>query len=159
MRWLHSGLAFVAVFDTLSTLGDGRYCSKFSFDCLETLPVCIFRHTRTPNCCAACQTCVTLCGCARIGAASCDQPRWLQHQDPGTDMSCLYDWARIAGLAADQLELGYGQAGRGAIAKSNISGKATVVSMPRQFALSVVAGQKCPMPELIPAKLWDKSDE
>ena len=48
---------------------------------------------------------------------------------------------------------------RGVVAKDKILGSTAVVSMPHSLALSTVAGEQCPMPDLVPAKLWDVSDE
>lgn len=94
---------------------------------------------------------------SRVGPARHEQSHCLSNSDDG--QAALEDWALAAGIVASQLAPGAGCAGRGVFAKSKISGKAPVVSMPRGFALSAVAGQSCPMPDLIPAKLWDLSDE
>lgn len=45
------------------------------------------------------------------------------------------------------------------MAKDQILGSTAVVSMPQKLALSTIAGEQCPMPDLVPAKLWDVSDE
>ena len=92
-------------------------------------------------------------------AASSGDNQFLQEPTLRNDNNAVYLWANSASINCDKLEASAGLAVRGAVAKTSIAAKATVISIPRDLALSVVAGQRCPMPDLVPTKLWELSNE
>ena len=114
-------------------------------------------HTERPRCVE--QPCDGLDSNICSAAANSGDNQFLQEPTLSDDNNAVYLWAKSASINCDKLEASAGLAVRGAVAKTSIAVKAAVISMPRDLALSVVAGQRCPMPDLVPTKLWELSNE
>ena len=76
------------------------------------------------------------------------------------DVQSLLDWAAdsakvdCSSLAADS-----SLAVRGMVASQDIKRNAIILDIPRNLTMAVMAGQKSPMPDLVPEKTWSSYDE
>ncbi len=76
-----------------------------------------------------------------------------------TELQDLLSWAgNSANIHCSALAADDNLAVRGVVARNYIPAKSVIISIPRNMALSVNAGQSSPMPDLIPEKLWKSLD-
>ncbi|KAL3142193.1 hypothetical protein ABBQ38_002543 [Trebouxia sp. C0009 RCD-2024] len=76
-----------------------------------------------------------------------------------SEVEDLLTWGEQSGVQCNNLKYDRSREVPGLLATSGILGNSVIVSLPRRLALSVSAGQPCPIPHLVPVQLWSSTNK